>query len=121
MNWTRRRALWGGGILAGIAALAGIGWRTRSLFVKHYPPSPYDDVLSHLRDRDAAARIGQEVLKSMQNLEPSAAANTVRARLGHQSLSEAVTDDVLSGRLVDAQGWILPETLALLGALAARV
>lgn len=116
--WTRRTIVWGAGAAT---ALAGIGWGARGFLSKQYPPTPYDDVFAHLKDRDAAARIGREVLKGLPNLEPSAAANTVRSRLGHQSLQEAVEADVAGNRLTDAQGWILPETFALLGALAARV
>lgn len=118
MNWTRRNLIMSVG--AGIAALGGIGWVSRVLFAKHYPPSPYDDVFVHLKDREAAARMGQDVLKSMPNLETNAAANIVRARLANKSLPEAVAQDAAQGRLSNVQGWILPETLALLGALAAR-
>ncbi len=122
MTWTRRRTLWGAGAAAGLAALAGLGWSTRGLlFGKHYPPTPYDDILAFLPDREPAARIGQEVLQSMPNLESSAAANVVRARLSHQNLREAVLEDAARGRLVEARGWVLPETLGLLSALAASV
>src|SRR5690348_3828765 len=115
---TRRTIVLGAGAAA---ALAGVAWSARGFFGKHYPPTPYDDILVHLKDRDAAARIGREVLRGLPNLEPSAAANTLRARLGHQSLREAAEADIAGNRLTDAQGWILPESFALLGALAARV
>ena len=119
MNWTRRNLILSAA--AGMAALGGFGWSIRGLSVKHYPPTPYDDLFAQLRDRDAAARLGQEVLKGLPNLEASAAANIVRVRLGGKSLREAVATDAANGRLSDIQGWILPETLALLSALAARV
>src|SRR5690349_721103 len=105
--WTRRTIVWCTG---GAVALAGIGWSARGLLSKQYPPTPYDDVFVHLKDRDAAARIGHEVLKGLPNLEFSAAANTVRSRLSHQSLQEAVEADIAGNHLTEAQGWILPET-----------
>lgn len=121
MKLDRRQMMWSASAAAILAGLGGAGWLWRGkLLAKHYPPSPYDDVFARLIDRDAAARIGQDVLIDMPNLETVAAANTVRARLSHQSLTQACAEDAETARLVEANGWVMPETLALLCALAAR-
>src|SRR6185503_9370778 len=53
----RRRSLIAGVTAAGAALAAGL-YRFTDLFVKHYPPTPYDDVLAALVDREEAVRLG---------------------------------------------------------------
>ena len=56
----KRRTLIAGVAAAGAAVAAGL-YRFTDLFVKHYPPTPYDDVLAALADREEAARLGARV------------------------------------------------------------
>ena len=56
----RRRTVIASVAAAGAAVTAGL-YRFTDLFVKHYPPTPYDDVLSRLSDRDPAIRFGAAV------------------------------------------------------------
>ncbi|MEO8895161.1 MAG: hypothetical protein ABI450_04710, partial [Rhizomicrobium sp.] len=56
------------GVLAGLAAVlamaGGAAWKFQ-LFAKHYPPTPYDDLLSQIVDRDPAIVFGQAARKSL--------------------------------------------------------
>jgi hypothetical protein len=120
---TRRGVI--AGMAAGAAAIAAVAggalWRFTDIFVKHYPPTPYDDVLVRLTDRAQAARFGAAVLRGQPGFEARAAAAQLRAAFGSGGLSVAATIDAVNGRLVEADGWIVPQSVALLSALAAKV
>ncbi|OAI44933.1 hypothetical protein AYO42_03850 [Rhizomicrobium sp. SCGC AG-212-E05] len=110
-----RRALLAGLAAAGAALAAGM-YRFTDIFVKHYPATPYDDLLAHLDDREQAARLGAAVR------HPSDA-NTLASRLRASvpgDLEAAVQADITAGRLTEVRGWLLPQTLVLLSALAAK-
>jgi hypothetical protein len=113
----KRRTVIGAATAAGAAVAAGL-YRFTDLFVKHYPPTPYDDVLAALVDREEATRLGARV----QN---APAANVLAARLRvllkPNGLSGAVASDIAAGRLTEVEGWVVPESLVLLSALAAKV
>ncbi len=102
---------------AGLAVTAGL-YRFTDLFVKHYAPTPYDDLLARLVDREEAAKLGTRVPGSF---DPATRAAELRARLGQGDLAAAVKADIAAGRLSDVEGWVLPETVAQLSALAAKV
>ena len=53
----KRRDFIAGVAAAGVALAAGL-YRFTGLFVKHYPPTPYDDLLAQLTDREQAAKLG---------------------------------------------------------------
>ncbi|OJT97694.1 MAG: hypothetical protein BGN82_10460 [Alphaproteobacteria bacterium 65-7] len=110
----KRRVLLAGAGLAAIAAGAGL-YRFTDVIVKHYPPTPYDDLLEQLADRATARVIGARL-----PVEPAHAATRLREALTGQSLADAVQADVAAGRLSEVAGWLLPESVALLAALAAR-
>jgi hypothetical protein len=114
---TRRQTLTLGG---GAVAAIGIGVAARLLLRKRYAPSPYDDLLALLDDRDAAAQIGETVLAKVRDFEPIALANSLRARIKGRSLAIVTTEDATLGRIVEASGWVLPETLGLICVLAAK-
>lgn len=109
-------------LIAGVAAagvvLAGGLYRFTNLFVKHYPPTPYDDLLDKLTDRDQAARLGA---KAAGTFDVPGRAAALRASLQSQSLGAAAAVDIAAGRLVEVGGWVLPQTVAWLSALAAKV
>ena len=115
--FTRRRILIGAG---GAVVLAGTAFEGSRLLRKRHAPTPYDDLMSQLDDRDADAQIGEAVLANIEDFDAKSIAADVRARLAHKTLAQAVSDDAAKGRLLEARGWVVPETLGLLCALAAK-
>ncbi|HKQ43954.1 MAG TPA: hypothetical protein VJS47_01040 [Rhizomicrobium sp.] len=111
----KRRTILAGMAAAGAAVAAGL-YRFTDLIVKHYAPTPYDDVLAHLVDRTQAARLGAAVQNAPQ--APQLAAR-LRASL-QKNLAVAAEADVAAGRLMEVDGWLLPQSVALLAALAAK-
>jgi hypothetical protein len=117
MKITRRHALVAGG---GVVVVAAAGVGGRMLLRKRYAPSPYDDLLALLEDRDAAAQIGETVLAEVEEFEPKVLANELRTRIAKRPLAVVMAEDANEGRVVEGGGWVLPETLGLLCALAAK-
>jgi hypothetical protein len=113
MSAVSRRLTIGG---LGAALLAGAVW-TLHPFRKTYPPTPYDDLLAQLTDRQAAAKLGTAVVKSRPELKPAGLAAQLR-RPG-QTLKARAARDAAESRLIEAQGWVLPESVGLYAALAA--
>lgn len=111
----RRAVLAGAG--ATVAAVAAGLYRFTDLFVKHFPPTPYDDVLNRIADREQAARLGAHVTGVG---DARSIATALRPRLGG-GVQAAVEADLAAGRLVEVSGWLMPQTVALMAALAARV
>lgn len=109
----RRTLLMGTGVAA-IAAAAGL-YRFTDTFVKHYPPTPYDDMLDQLADRAPARRLGKLV-----QTDTAQAATRLRRALEGQNLRRAVQADITSGRLVEVAGWQLPQSVADIAVIAAR-
>jgi len=105
------------GVMAAGAALAAGLYRFTDLFVKHYPATPYDDVLAALVDRAQATKLGAKV---PDGLEPQALAARLRASLKPDGLAAAAQSDVAAGRVIEVDGWVVPESVALLSALAAK-
>ena len=114
---TRRNILIGAG---GTAVLAAAAFEGRRLLRKRYAPSPYDDLLALLDNRDADAQIGEAVLAGIDDFDPKTVSERVRARIGKRPLAQIASEDVGKGRVLEAGGWVIPETLALLCALAAK-
>ncbi len=85
--------------------------------MKHYPPTPYDDVLAHLIDRAQAAKLGAAMHEPG---DAKALAARLRATLGGE-LRVTAAADAAAGRVREADGWIVPDCVALLSALAAKV
>lgn len=102
---------------AAVAAAAGI-YRFTDLIVRHYPPTPYDDLLNRLADREQAIRLGKRL---GGDFDVTHVAARLRASFANQDLGAAVKADIATGRLVEVAGWVVPESLALLSALAAKV
>ena len=113
----KRRDFIAGVVAAGTAAVAGL-YRFTDLFVKHYAPTPYDDLLSRLTDREQATRLGAALPGT---LKPGTLAARLRASLTSSGLAAAAEADVAAGRTMEVDGWVLPESVALLAALAARI
>ncbi len=104
----------------GLAVVVGGGVGGRFLLRKRYAPSPYDDLLTQLDDRDAAAQIGETVLAEVEEFEPKTMADELRKHIAGRPLSAVSRQDADDARLVEAGGWVLPETLGLICALAAK-
>jgi len=114
---TRRQTL---ALGVSAAALIGGGVAMRLGLRKRYAPSPYDDLLALLDDRDAAAQIGETVLAEIKDFEPVLLAQRLRARIKTRPFAAVAVEDAALGRIVEASGWVLPETLGLICALAAK-
>ena len=104
----------------GIALAGGAAVEAPRWFHRRYKPSPFDDLLAALPDRDSAARIGAAVLAETSNFSPLGTAAALRGKLVGGPLVDAFSADVAGGRLIEVRGWILPESLADLCALAAQ-
>jgi hypothetical protein len=112
----KRRTLLGGVVAAGAVVAAGL-YRFTDLFVKHYPPTPYDDVLAQVVDRQHAAELGRKVTGGFD--VPREAAS-LRTRLAGSTVESAAQGDIATGRMTEIDGWIVPQVVAKLAALAAR-
>lgn len=122
-GFSRRAVTVGGGIAAALG-IAALGITVPRLFRRHYPRTPYDDLLVQLIDRDEAVKVGQWVadqLHAPPRLGPKALAKTLRSRMERRTLAEVTNSDLAQGRLSEVKGWVLPETLVLLCLLAAWV
>ena len=115
----RRSLLAGVGALVAAAA-GGAAWKLK-LFRKRYPPTPFDDVLGKLEDREWTAQFGETALTALPRFTQADAAATLRARLAHDSLQSVARREAEAGRLVEAGGWLTPESVALIAALAKSV
>ena len=102
----------GGLIAAGAAALG-----YRRIFGPWYAPTPYDDLLHQIVDRKAAALLGKSVIKTLPNSDADALA--AKLRQPGFALQNRARADAAAGRVIEAGGWIVPETVALYSALAA--
>lgn len=114
---TRRQAVIFGG---GLAAVAGGGVAGRFLLRKRYAPSPYDDLIALVPDRDGAAQIGETVLAEVEDFDPQSMAADLRRRIAGRPLAAVAAEDANEGRIVEGGGWVMPETLGLICALAAK-
>ena len=112
-----RRNVMAGIVAAGAVLAAGV-YRFTDLFVKHYPPTPYDDLLSQLTDRGQAARLGARAADAS---DAQGLATRLRAALQGRDLAAAANADIAAGQMVEIEGWVLPRTVAWLSVLAARV
>jgi hypothetical protein len=112
----KRRDILAGVVAAGVAVAAGVT-RFTDLIVKHYAPTPYDDLLSRLTDREQAARLGARVAGTV---DARVLAARLRQQLKDKSLAAVAASDIATGHMVEVDGWLLPETVTLLSALAAK-
>jgi hypothetical protein len=85
-----------------------------------YRRTPYDDLLSKLRDRDSSVAFGRAANASAPGTA-DAIAGLLRQRLIQDSLQTVSARELSQGHVLVAGGWVVPESLALICALAARV
>jgi hypothetical protein len=110
---TRRGIL--AGLVAVLAAAGGAAWKFR-LFAKHYPPTPYDDLLSQIVDREPAIVFGQASRKSL----PGATQLAAQLRRDHRTFAERAAAEPGEAQVTEVAGWIVPQSVALYAALAAQ-
>ncbi len=110
----RRRNLLAGMVV--MAAAGGAAWKFR-LFRKHYPPTPYDDLLSQIADREPAILFGQTARKSL----PDAARLAAELRRDGRTLAARAAAEPDAAQLAEVGGWLVPQSVALYAALAAQI
>lgn len=119
MSISRRTVVAGAvGLATAAGALAYEGWR---IFGRHYPPTPYDDLLALLPDRVAARQLGVAFLAKHPNFTAAKAAHALRQHIGRQPLQSVLAAEIARGQVTEAGHWVLPQTLVGLCALAAKV
>jgi hypothetical protein len=109
--------------LTGAAALAIAGVavvEAPKLTASHHPPSPYDDLITQLPDRDSAVRIGAAYLSGHRMFDATGAATNLRRQLASHSFAAVLENDLGDAHMAEAHGWVLPDTLLALCALAAK-
>jgi hypothetical protein len=91
------------------------------LLARRYRSSPYDDLFAQLIDRDAAVKVGNAAMDN-GTARPAVAdlAKELRQRFERRTLAEVTNSDLAQGKLSEVDGWVMPESLALLCELAAE-
>ena len=110
----KRRSLIAG-LAVALAAAGGAAWKFR-LFGKHYPPTPYDDLLAQIDDREPAILFGGVARRSL----PAAPQLATQLRRDGRSLSARAAAEPGEAQIREVAGWIVPESVALYAALAAQ-
>lgn len=122
-NWktsvARRPLLAALGALAGIGIVGGAIYEAPHLLDVGAPRGPYGGLLAGLGDQKNAAAVGRAVLADASPFQSKTAEN-LRQRIGQRPLAEVLTEDAVQGRIIETQGWVLPQTLTDLCALAAK-
>jgi hypothetical protein len=103
----------GFGVGAAAVAALGAAFGYRHIFGRWYAPTPYDDLLHQIVDREPAARLGQRVARA------DVPALAGKLRQPGFALSRRARGDAAAGRVREVGGWMVPETVALYAALAA--
>jgi hypothetical protein len=106
-----------GGIAAALGA-AALGLTLPRWLGRRYAPTPYDDLLGELVDRDQAARLGAVARGELPTFSARAAARELRQRFEQRNLAEVLDADIREGRIAEVGGWLLPDSLAQLCTLA---
>ena len=115
-----RRAMLMVGTGLGALMLGAGGYEAWRLFGRHYPPTPYDDLLSQLTDREAARKIGSAYSASHPEFSARSAAHLLRSRIRANDLRPALLTEIADNSVIEAGHWVMPESLVLLCAIAAK-
>jgi hypothetical protein len=117
---SRRPVLSGLIVALGLAIAGGITFEVPKLSRRRYKPGPYDDLLANLPDRENAARIGAAVIAESPAFDTNQTAQELSKNLAATSLADIMSADFTQGRMDEVRGWLLPQTLIQLCALAAK-
>jgi len=115
---SRRAMVAGGGVAAALGA-AALGLTLPRWLSHRYAPTPYDDLLGELVDREQAARLGAVARSELPAFSARAAARELRQRFEQRNLAEVLDADIREDRIAEVSGWLLPDSLAQLCTLAA--
>jgi hypothetical protein len=107
--------------IAGLAIIGGGVYEGVHRATHRYPRTPYDDLLYKLADRESAKALGAQVLAIEKPFDAKSVAETLRPRLKHQDLADVLEAEIRAGAVTELRGWVLPQTLVQLCALAAKV
>jgi hypothetical protein len=99
-----------------VAAAGSAAWKFH-LFAKRYPPTPYDDLLSQISDREPAIVFGRAAAKSLPGISLLAA----QLRRDGRTLAARAAAEPAEARVTEVAGWVVPQSIALYAALAAQV
>jgi len=105
------------GAVVGLGVAGGAAYEVSKLLGPRALGVP-GDMLAVLGNREDAVLIGKAVLAG--NKAAPMGTGSLRRRLGEKPLSAVLVEDAVQGRVVETQGWVLPETLTQLCALAAK-
>jgi hypothetical protein len=124
MNTAKQRGVKRRPFMIGLLGLLGLGAVTglalevpRILSVR--PDGPYEELLAAFHDLNAPIVVGNASLTRMPRFEPGEAASRLRKRMGRKPLSQTMRDDASENRMTEVAGWVLPEALVTVCALAA--
>lgn len=112
-------------LLAALGGLAGIGivgsavYEVSGLMGTRAAHGPYGDLLANLGDKNNATVVGKAVLAGESSFQPAKVAESLRRTLRDRTLSDVLVAEAVQNRVVETQGWVLPETLTGLCALTA--
>ena len=116
----RRPLLKGLAVAAGLAVVGAALFEAPKLLAPRHPSSPYDDLLAQLPDRDNAARIGAAYLSAHRSFDAAGTARDLRQQFASRPLAAVLENDLSEAHMAEAHGWVLPETLLALCALASK-
>lgn len=117
---SRRPLLIGALAVLGLGAAGLFAYELPALVRSRYAPTPFDDLLAKLPDRENAARIGSAALGRRTSFDASAAATRLRSKLRSNTLRHVLATELERGELAEVRGWVLPRSLVVLCALAAK-
>lgn len=118
MSGQTRRSAMLGGAAAAIVIAAGAIYEFPRLVARKLK-GPYGDLVAKLAEPKRAALLGRSVLYGNAGLL-SESPEAMSQQLAQKPLAQIVADDVVRGSLIEAQGWILPQSLGVLCAMAAK-
>ena len=116
MSVTRRPLVLSALALIGVGIAGGIAVEAPRLLRKRIH-SPYDDITDQISDQEQAVKVGDAVIAKLGTFDVAKSANALRVRKG--SLLDMAKADIAAGRMLEAKGWVLPESLALACAILA--
>ena len=121
---TRRRLVVAGAAIGGAVVVSGIALEIPRMF-RHRASGQYADLVNLLYDPDRAATVGDILdagdFANTGTREMDAMAGRLRKRIETASLGRLLAEDDRDiDRMVEADGWVIPETLAELCVLAAH-
>jgi hypothetical protein len=116
MNVTRRPLVLSALALVGVGIAGGIAVEAPRLLKKRIH-SPYDDITGRIADQEQAVKVGDAVIAKLGSFDAAKSANRLRARSG--TLTDMAKADIEDGKTLEANGWVLPESLALACAILA--